>query len=159
MWDFPFEHLNIWTNLRMLTLGHSFIPYFAPVGRASLLHSFFEVRLFRQQHFFLQCIFVLATKQHVNWGKPERAPHRRVERDPCLYVCMHMSYHEFTLLQITDPEFVKDCMCHVNHNVFVQWTWRDLCFQSTSQMKSTEVQTSPMLASGAKLLPCGVYAC
>jgi len=25
-------------------------------------------------------------------------------------------------------------------------------------MKSTEVQTSPMLASGAKLLPCGIYA-
>ena len=26
-------------------------------------------------------------------------------------------------------------------------------------MKSTEVQTSPMLASGAKLLPCGIYIC
>jgi len=25
-------------------------------------------------------------------------------------------------------------------------------------MKSTEVQTSPMLAAGAKLLPCGIYA-
>jgi len=25
-------------------------------------------------------------------------------------------------------------------------------------MKSTEVQTWPMLASGAKLLPCGIYA-
>ena len=25
-------------------------------------------------------------------------------------------------------------------------------------MKSTEVQTSPMLASGAQLLPCGIYS-
>jgi len=28
-----------------------------------------------------------------------------------------------------------------------------------TRMKSTEVQTSPMLASGAKLLPCVIYAC
>ena len=26
-------------------------------------------------------------------------------------------------------------------------------------MKSTEVQTSPMLALGAQSLPCGMYAC
>jgi len=26
-------------------------------------------------------------------------------------------------------------------------------------MKNTEVQTSPILASGAQLLPCGIYAC
>ena len=26
-------------------------------------------------------------------------------------------------------------------------------------MKSTEVQTSPMLASGSQLLACGIYAC
>jgi len=26
-------------------------------------------------------------------------------------------------------------------------------------MKSTEVQTSPMLASGAQLLACGIYTC
>ena len=122
------------TNLQML--GHLFIPYFAPVGWASLLHSFFEVCLFWQQHFFLQFIFVLAIKQRVNWGKPERAPHRRVERDPCLSVCMRMSYREYTLLQITDPEFAKDCMCHV---ILVQWTWRDLCSQSTSQIKAPVV--------------------
>jgi len=108
------------------------MPYFAPVGWASLLHSFFEVCLFRQQHFLLQSIFVLATKQRVNWHKPEQAPHRRVECDPCLFVCMRMSYRKYTLLQITDPEFTKDCMCHVNH-ILVQWPWRDLCSQSTSQ--------------------------
>ena len=25
-----------------------------------------------------------------NWGEPERAPHRRVEREPCLYVCIYI---------------------------------------------------------------------
>ena len=42
------------------------------------------------------------------WGEPEQAQHRHVECELCLsvcmYVCMRMSYREYTLLQITEPE-------------------------------------------------------
>ena len=38
------------------------------------------------------------------WGEHEQAPHRCIERNPCLSVCMHISYCKYTLLQMTEPE-------------------------------------------------------
>ena len=75
----------------------------------------------------------------INWGVPEQAPHRCVEHDPCLSVCMCTSYRKYTLVQIADPDFARDCMHHVKHNVLVQWTWRT---QSTCR---TTPQTTPLL--------------
>jgi len=45
-----------------------------------------------------------APKSFANWGEPERAPHGRVVREPCLYVvCMfRTSYRKYILLQITE---------------------------------------------------------
>jgi len=47
---------------------------------------------------------------------------------------------------------------HTNHIGNAAVLPKAIAPEVPSEMKSTEVQTSPMLASGAKLLPCGIYA-
>ena len=58
-----------------------------------------------------------------------------------------------------------------NYGVMVMWVWSikfkvhilmlpfEFIAITTPIMKSTEVQTLPMLAAGAQLLPCGINVC
>ena len=64
------------------------------------------------------------------WGKPERAPHTRVERDPCLSVCIHHTLNTH-FCKYSNP---KDCMCHMNHKVLLNTeSWCQSTPRSTPQ--------------------------